>query len=68
MSEKIKKSCKYLIEFEHFLFLVSTVTGCVLISPFASLVCVPVGITSSLVGTKICPITAGIKSIDQLSR
>ena len=43
------------------LFLVSTVTGCVSISAFATLVCVPVGIMSSAVGTKICAITAGIK-------
>ena len=41
--------------------LVSTVTGCVSISAFASLVCVPFGITSSAVGLKICAITAGIK-------
>ena len=32
-----------------------------LISTFGSLVCVPVGITSSAVGLKICAITAGIK-------
>ena len=37
------------------------VTGCVSISAFASLVCVPVGITSSTVGTKMCAITAGIQ-------
>ena len=43
------------------LILVSTVTGCVSISAFASLVCVPVGITSSTVGIKSCAITAGIK-------
>ena len=43
------------------LILVSTVTGCVSTSAFASLVCVPVGITSSAVGIKSCAITAGIK-------
>ena len=32
-----------------------------LISEFGSLVCVPVGITSSAIGLKICAITAGIK-------
>ena len=32
-----------------------------LISAFGSLVCVPVGITSSAIGLKICAITAGIK-------
>ena len=43
------------------LILVSTVTGCVSISAFASLVGVPVGITSSAVWIKICAIIAGIK-------
>ena len=43
------------------LILVSTVTGCVSIFAFASLVCVSVGITSSARAIKICEITAGIK-------
>ena len=43
------------------LILVSTVTGFILISPFASLVCVLVAITRSAVGLKICGITAGFK-------
>ena len=43
------------------LILASTVTGCVSISAFASLVCVPVGITSSAVGRNISAIIAGIK-------
>ena len=61
MSEEYKKTCKYLNYVEHLLILVSTVTGCISVSAFASLVCVPVGITSSAVGTNICAITAGIK-------
>ena len=61
MIDKYKKTCKYLNYVEHLLILVSTGTGCVSISAFASLVCVPVGITSSAVGIKICAITAGIK-------
>ena len=44
---------------ENLLVLVSTVTGCVWISAFASLVFVPVGITSLAIGTKICAIIAG---------
>ena len=44
------------------LILVSTVTGCVSISAFLSLVCVPMGIASSAVGIKICAVTAGIKN------
>ena len=46
---------------KHLLVFVLTVTGCVSISAFASLVCIPVGITSSAVGTKIFAVTAEIK-------
>ena len=45
ISEKNKKTCKYLNYVEHLLILISTITSCVSISAFASLVCVPVGIT-----------------------
>ena len=61
MSEKYKKTCKYLNYILHLLILVLTVTGCVSISAFASLVCIPVGIMSSAVGIKPCAITAGNK-------
>ena len=61
MSEKYKKTCKYLNYIEHFLLSVSTVTDCVSISAHASLVAIPVGITSSAVGVKTCANTAGIK-------
>ena len=60
MSEKYKKTCKYLNYVEHLLILVSTITDCVPISAFASLVAIPVGIASS-VGLNICAITAGTK-------
>ena len=50
------------IYFELFFILVSTGTGCVFIPTFASLVCVPVGITRSAVGINICAVTAGIKN------
>ena len=43
------------------LIAISTITGCVSISAFASLVGIPVGIASSTIGLKICVITAGIK-------
>ena len=43
------------------LILNSTVTGCVSISAFASLIAIPVVIASSAVVTKICAINAGIK-------
>ena len=61
MSEKYKKTCKYLNYVENLLILASTATGCSSISAFGSLVCVPVGITSSAVGINICAINAGIK-------
>ena len=60
MSEKYKKKCKYL-NVEHSLILISTVTCCLSILEFASLICVPVGITSFALGIKNCAITAGIK-------
>ena len=53
MSEKYGKISKYLNYVEHFPILVSIVTGCVSISAFVSLVCVPFGIMSSAVGIKI---------------
>ena len=62
MSDKYKRKCKYLIYVESLLILVSTITSCVSISAFASLVCVPVDITSRSSGLKICGITAGIKT------
>ena len=53
MNKKYKRTYKYLNYVEHLLFLVSAVTSCVSISAFASLVCVAVGNTSSVVGIKI---------------
>ena len=61
MSEKYKKTCMYLNYVENLFILVSTVTGCLSISAFFSLVCVPVDITSSGVGLKFFTIAAGIK-------
>ena len=48
--------------FENFLILASTVTGCISISAFASLLGISIGITSSAIGSKICAKTAGIKN------
>ena len=59
--EKYKKTCKYLNYVKHLLIIVSIVIGFVSISAFASLVCVPVGLTNSAVGIKICAITTAIK-------
>ena len=47
MGKKHKKTCSTLNYLEHFLLFISAVTGYVSISAFASLVGIPVGITSS---------------------
>ena len=52
MSEKHKKVCRNLNSFEHSLLSISA---------FALRLGIPVGITSSAAGLKICAITAGIK-------
>ena len=43
------------------LIIISTITGCACICAFASLVGIPIGITSSAIGLKICAVTAGIR-------
>ena len=53
MNKKHRKVCIVLNYIEHFLILVSTVTGCDSISALASLVGIPIGIKSSAVGLKI---------------
>ena len=61
MSKNLKKfytTPKYV---EHFLILASTITGCILISAFDSLLVIPIGITSSAISLKICAIAAWIK-------
>ena len=60
MSKKHKKVSTILNYTEHFLILASAITGCVSISAFASLVGIPIEISSSAVGSKICTVTAGI--------
>ena len=41
-------------------------TGCVSISAFASLIGIPIGITSSAIGPKICAVPAGIKNYNSI--
>ena len=53
ISTKIKKVCTTLNYIEHFLVLASSVTGCSSISSFASLLVIPIGITSFAKGLKI---------------
>ena len=49
MSKNYKKVCETLNYFEHFLILVSAATGCISISAFASLLGIPIRITSSVI-------------------
>ena len=60
-SKKCIKVCTTLDYIEHFLTLASTITGCISIYVFASLLGIPIQIKRSVKGLKICPITAGIK-------
>ena len=68
MSEKHKKICTTLNYTEHFLILASTITGCVSVSAVASLIGIPIGITSSAIGLKICAITVGIKKYEWIKK
>ena len=61
MCKNHKKVCTTLNYLEHFPILASTITGCISISTFFSLVGIAIRITSSAIGLKICAITAGIK-------
>ena len=61
MSERYNKTCKCLNYIENLLIVASTLSDSASISAFASLVVIPVSITSSLVGIEICTITAGVK-------
>ena len=47
MTRKHKKVCTTLDYIEHFLILASTITGCVSVFAFTSLIGIPIGITSS---------------------
>ena len=62
VSKKHKKVCATLNFIENFLILLSTITGCISISAFSSLIGIPIGITSSAIGFIICAITARIKN------
>ena len=66
MSEKHKKVCRVSNYIGHSLILIYTVTGCVSISAFASLVGIPVGIARSAIGLKSYVITARIKKYQSM--
>ena len=61
ISKKHKKVCKIISYIEELLSLACTVTGCVSISAFCSLVFLLVDMASSEVGIKICVTTVVIK-------
>ena len=61
MNRKHKKVCTTLSYIEHILILAFTITGYISVSAFASLLGIPVGITTSTIGLKICAMAAGIK-------
>ena len=62
MSRKHRTVCATLNYTEHVLILAFTITGCISISAFASLLVIPIGTTSSAIGLKICAIAAEIKN------
>ena len=57
MSKKVFTTLNHI---KHFLILGSTITGCISISAFASLVDILIGIMGSAIGLKIWPITVAI--------
>ena len=61
MSRKYKKVCTTINYIEHFLSLASTITGCISISAFTSLLGITIRITSFAIGLKLYAIAAGIK-------
>ena len=64
--KKHKKVCTTLNYIEHFPTLGSTITGCISISAFASLIGISIGTTSSAIGLKIWAITPVIKKYDSI--
>ena len=61
IGEKHKMVCTTLNHIEHVLILVSTITGCFSVSASASLIGIPIGLTSFAIGLKICAMTTEIK-------
>ena len=61
INKKHKNVCRVLNYIDHLLIVTSTITGCVFISVFASIVAIPIGIASSIIRLKIRVKSAGIK-------
>ena len=68
MSKKQEKVCTTLNYIEHFLISASTITGCSSVAAFISLIGIPIGITSSAIGLKICAIVAEIKKYKSIPK
>ena len=68
MSKKHKKVRKVLNYIEHLLIVIFTITGCVFISAFASLVAISIGIMSSAIGVKIWIITVEVKKYKSINK
>ena len=60
-TKRHKNVCTTLNYIKQFLILASTITGCISISAFTSLIGILIRITSSAIGLKICAIAARIK-------
>ena len=58
--------CPTLNYIELFLILSFSITGCISISTFTSLLGISIGITSSAIGLKICAVIAGIKIFNSI--
>ena len=68
MRKKHKKVFKVLNYIEHSLVIISAITGRASISAFASLVGILIGITTLVIGLKICVIVARIKNCKSRNR
>ena len=65
MGEKHKIVCTTLNYIEYVLILVPAITRCFSVSAFASLIGIPIGLTSFAIGLKICEWLQKLKSISQ---
>ena len=54
-------NCTILNYIEHFIILASIITVCISISAFTSMIGIPIRITSSAIGLKVCAAATGIK-------
>ena len=60
--ERTKRFVQLINYIKHFSILASAITGYISISTFTSLLGIPLGITSSEIGLKMCVIAAGYKN------